>query len=81
MVWLANGPIGMVALKQFPKIDGKYDSSVENELQISKCILPDFIQNDQNRLQSHRQRNKGIEMITKLLTAIETQEDMWLVYE
>lgn len=58
-----------MALKQFPKIGGKCDSSATVEIQI------------QQRLQKQMKTTQGGENICLLLQYIEDKKDLWLVYE
>ena len=58
-----------VAMKQFPKAGGKFDSSAGVEIQI------------QSRLQEKMQSVPGQEHVCLLLDYVEDKKDLWLIYE
>ena len=54
MVWAANSKNdGRVAIKQFAKINGKFDKSVENELAFSRTLIPDIVNSSDALRESH----------------------------
>jgi len=58
-----------VAMKQFPKVGGKCDSSASIEIQI------------QSRIQQQMQKTSGGENVCMLLSYKEDKKDLWLIYE
>lgn len=70
-MWLgqSNKTGEYLAMKQFPKQNGEYDSSAVIEIQIQKVIFKKL------------DNEVGRENIARLVDWVEEKKDLWLIYE
>ena len=82
-VWLAETPETIVALKQFPKKHAQdTNSSIKIELEFQKTLFPGAIgTRDYQIEESLLDKYPGYDMISRLIDYVETDEDIWLVYQ
>ena len=69
-VWLAESQIigKDVAMKQFPKVDGEFDKSIENELEFQNKLFPNSVGNDNFAIDPVMlERYPGLNMVTRLI--------------
>jgi len=83
IVWKADSFMHgkIVALKQFPKINGEMDKSIDVELDFQANLFAENNGSEYVLDKELTEKYPGITHITRLLDQIETEEDVWLVYE
>lgn len=87
VVWACRSQMTneIYAVKQFPKVNGKYDPAANREIEfceaLFKTLSPDQTWMQDQILAEQVKQYPGLASISRLCDKVEDRDDLWLVYE